>query len=283
MSDKSKFFEMLNSITEIAKVQGNQISRDDIKKLFGDMELDESQYEHVYAYLAANNIQIDGYIEIEGNNEYRQAVLQDSEIEVVEEIESETFKEKVMTKQEEKDSIYLKMYLDDLSAVDELLESEEKELFEKVKCGDEYSKVRLIEGKLNLVVEIAKQYVNKGVLIEDLIGEGNIGLMSGINSIHELDEYSNFTSHLENEIKKVLEEATSENTEQDNFEKRVMERASYLNSSSNELTDDLLRNPTLKELSEYTRISIDEIKDILNVSGDSIKDGIRLTHEHEKE
>ncbi len=286
MSDKNKFFEMLNSITEVARVQDNHISREDIKKLFGDMQLNESQYEHVYAYLAANNIKIDGYIE--GNNEYRQAVLHDIENDIIDEKEQETEQEteaitedstiEDTTKHEEKDSIYLKMYLEDLSAIDELGKEEEKELIDKIKNGDEHSKVRLIEGYLKLVVKIAKEYVNKGILIEDLIGEGNMGLMSGVNSINELVDHSNLSSYLENAIRETLIEVTKENTEQDKFAKRVMERANYLNSASNELAEDLGRKPTIKELSEYTKITVEEIIDILNMSGDSINVGVHHTH-----
>ena len=286
MSDKNKFFEMLNSITEVARVQDNHISREDIKKLFGDMQLNESQYEHVYAYLAANNIKIDGYIE--GNNEYRQAVLHDIENDIIDEKEQETEQETEVitedsttedtTKHEEKDSIYLKMYLEDLSAIDELGKEEEKELIDKIKNGDEHSKVRLIEGYLKLVVKIAKEYVNKGILIEDLIGEGNMGLMSGVNSINELVDHSNLSSYLENAIRETLIEVTKENTEQDKFAKRVMERANYLNSASNELAEDLGRKPTIKELSEYTKITVEEIIDILNMSGDSINVGVHHTH-----
>lgn len=279
MSDKNKFFEMLNSITEVAKVQDNHISREDIKKLFGDMELDESQYEHVYAYLAASSIKIDGYIE--GNNEYRQAVLHDMENEIVEGQELETSKESTIENtmnHAEKDSIYLKMYLEDLSAIEELGKEEEKELLDSIKNGDEHNMVRLIEGYLKLVVKIAKEYVNKGILIEDLIGEGNIGLMSGVNSINELVEDGNLSSYLENEIRKTLVEVTKENSEQDSFAKKVMERAEYLNNASNELTEDLGRMPTTKELSAYTKISVEDIKDILNMSGDSIQVGVHHTH-----
>lgn len=288
MSDKNKFFEMLNSITEVAKIQDNHISREDIKKLFGDMVLNDSQYEHVYAYLAANDIRIDGYVE--GNNEYRQAVVHDKEneieeeIEQVQEMETETEDSTIDTirKHEEKDSIYLKMYLEDLSAIEELNSNEEIELFSKIKNGDEHSKVRLIEGYLKLVVNIAKEYVNKGILIEDLIGEGNMGLMSGVNSIVELDDHHSLSTHLENNIRNAITEVVNENSEQGNFEKRVMERADYLNSASNELAEDLGRDPTLNELSAYTKITVEDIKDILNVSGDSIKVGVHHTHPETK-
>lgn len=284
MSDKNKFFEMLNSITEVAKIQDNHISREDIKKLFGDMELNEAQYEHVYAYLAANDIRIDGYIE--SNNEYRQAVLNDKENEMEEEIEQVEDNENTtddstidtIRKHEEKDSIYLKMYLEDLSAIEDLSDNEEIELFSKIKDGDEHSKVRLIEGYLKLVVNIAKEYVNKGILIEDLIGEGNIGLMSGVNSIIELDNHYSLSNHLENKIRNAITEVVNENSDQGNFEKRVMERANYLNSASNELAEDLGRDPSMNELSAYTKISVEDIKDILNISGDSIKVGIHHTH-----
>ena len=63
-----------------------------------------------------------------------------------------------------------------------LEKEEELEYLIKAKKGDEYSKNKLIEHNLRLVVFLAKKYENTGYDIEDLVSIGSIGLIKGINT-----------------------------------------------------------------------------------------------------
>jgi RNA polymerase primary sigma factor len=74
MSDANKFHEMLSDIMEVARVQGNQLTMEDIKSLFGDMHLTDEQYDHIYAYLAASKIKIKGYVD--SSSLYTDAVIE---------------------------------------------------------------------------------------------------------------------------------------------------------------------------------------------------------------
>ena len=62
MLDKIKFLEMLTSIVEIAKTQENTLTQDEIKSYFNGMELEAEHYDHIYAYLAENQIKVKGFL-----------------------------------------------------------------------------------------------------------------------------------------------------------------------------------------------------------------------------
>jgi len=71
----------------------------------------------------------------------------------------------------------LNIYLDEIGKEKMLSDAEEKELSELIQSGDKKAMEKLVEANLKFVVTIARQYKGKGVDMEDLVSEGNIGLM----------------------------------------------------------------------------------------------------------
>ncbi len=80
---------------------------------------------------------------------------------------------------EEKDLVSL--YLDDIKKYEILDREEEEKLLRKVKEGDLEAKNKLILCNLRLVISVAKNYMNKGMTLIDLISEGNFGLIRAID------------------------------------------------------------------------------------------------------
>ncbi len=301
MSDKNRFQEMLKDILEVARVQGNILSMEEIKALFGDIELNDMQYEHVYAYLSAHQIKIQGYI---GNSkEYSEALekeareegdagIEDSDS-VEEGFESQDMesenegemifnaKKKKSFQPTEKDSIYLKMYLEDLSAIEGTTPEEEAILIQKIRRNDSVAKNRLVESKLIDVVEIAKEYVGRGLTLEDLIQEGNIGLLTGVEQIScILDDRVQNSSFVLDYAKQFIEDAIAEQGESHSFEENAIKRTKYLNGLANDLAEDLGRAPTLHEISKYAKLTEQEVIDILNMSVDAVK--VEISHTHDE-
>ncbi len=68
-------------------------------------------------------------------------------------------------------------YLDEIGREKLLTEAEEQRLSERIKKGDERALNRLVEANLRFVVSIARQYQGQGLSMDDLVSEGNIGLM----------------------------------------------------------------------------------------------------------
>ena len=71
----------------------------------------------------------------------------------------------------------LNIYLDEIGQVSLLSEDEERRLSARIKAGDERALNKLVEANLRFVVSIARQYQGKGLTMDDLISEGNIGLV----------------------------------------------------------------------------------------------------------
>lgn len=82
------------------------------------------------------------------------------------------------------DENVLATYLKEINKIPLLSNEEEVELAEKAAAGDKLAKNMIINANLRFVVTIAKKYQKKGLDIEDLISEGNIGL---INAIEKFD------------------------------------------------------------------------------------------------
>jgi RNA polymerase primary sigma factor len=281
MNDKIKFQDMLKDILEVARVQGNHLSIEEIKTLFGNMELSESQYDQIYAYLAANHIKIQGYIEQNNTSSILQYTKSLKQEESMDELETGQSEEEVRgenkTKEAEDgeithaDSAYLKMYLEDLSAIKPLSDEEEKSLFIKVKAGDSIAKSRLIEGYLSYVVTVARKYMNRGTLLEDLIQEGNIGLMSCLEDTALVSHSDKLKELIQKNIKDYLEAAVGLEIDTDSFENRFLEKIKYISETSKELSEDLGRDPDIYELSDKTKIPLEDLKDILSISGETVK------------
>lgn len=286
MSDANKFHEMLSDIMEVARVQSNQLTMEDVKSLFGDMHLTDEQYDHIFAYLAANKIKIKGYVD--SSSLYTDAVNQDKlreehpDKEAVEPESSEKAQDndKLSTFQEE-DSVYLKMYLEDLDAIKDCTLEEEMALVDQIIKGDSFAKQRYIEGSLRNVVKIAKEYRNQGVTLEDLIQEGNIGLMDSLEHFSEFMEDEILRDRIYEHIRSFIEAAIDEQNESSSFGSRIVEKTNFLDNATKELVEDLGRDADIHELAAYTKLSEDEIKDILSMSGDAVK--VDNHHHHGKD
>ena len=71
----------------------------------------------------------------------------------------------------------LNRYLDEIGKEQLLTDDEERQLAERIAKGDDCALSKLIEANLKFVVTVARQYKGRGVAMEDLVSEGNIGLM----------------------------------------------------------------------------------------------------------
>lgn len=281
MDNRNKFQEMLTDVLEVARVQGNRLGREEIKNLFGDMNLTESQYEHIFAYLAANQIKIDGYVEI--NSVYSKALQEEKQNEEESNLSYENdyhdeqdINHVINSKQNnkisnEEDSAYLKMYLEDLDAVRDYTLDEVMALIQKITEGDYFAKNRFVEINLRNVVEIANEYKNKGITLEDLIQEGNIGLLNSIEFLNELTDKSNWKEIVTKYVRSSIEAAIDEQKDSSNFEGKMIDKIKYINDAANELAEDLGREADINELAACTKLSVEEIQSILNLSVDAVK------------
>ncbi|BCJ96986.1 sigma-70 family RNA polymerase sigma factor [Anaerocolumna chitinilytica] len=293
MEDKNKFQEMLKDVLEVARIQGNELGMNEIKEFFGDMGLTEEQYEHIFAYLAAAHITVKGYVKTRVFDDYKEAIQEEEVKEEAEEEKAEEEKEQAEEeevtadeKEEKKkdkvqaqgaDSQYLKMYLQDLDAVKPANEAEFRLLLQAVREKKENVKERFIEVQLIKVVEIAKLYQNRGVTLEDLIQEGNIGLLCAVETLYTDTVLENETDFIEGYIRNAMEEIIYESTESSSFEEEMIKKIDYIRKASEDLKEELGREGNIHELSRYVKMSEEELIDIINMS----VDGVKLSKKHD--
>lgn len=88
----------------------------------------------------------------------------------------------------------LSLYIDDAKKERLISREEEIELVQKIKQGDENARAKLIKSNIRFVISIAKKYQNNGLALEDLISEGNIGLVTAADRF-EPDKGYHFISY----------------------------------------------------------------------------------------
>ena len=161
-----------------------------------------------------------------------------------------------MNKINNNDLATLNMYLNEISKIPLLNSIEEKELIISYKNGNISARNKLIESNLRLVVSIAKNYTNRGLSLEDLISEGNIGLIKSLEYFN-LDNQTKLSTYATPWIIKTIKLALIK-CKSINLSPKLYYRIYNIKLKYKELSDMLKRKPTIKELSNY--IKIDEFK-----------------------
>lgn len=240
MNDKLNFLDRLNELVKKAKTQGSQISIPEVQQYFKDMELTKEQMDLMFEYLMSQKVAVVGYVKL------------DSEV-----------KEEIEFTEEEK--VYLKEYLEDLKAFPEVPLEERTPLFEKAVEDDDIAKQKLMEIYLKEVVEIAKEMYHPEVFLGDLIQEGNLGLVYGVEMLTEVEGAHEVIIA---QIKQAMNLLLEEQKELSGRDKKMIEKVQMLDEAIKSLTEELGRKISIDELAIHLGMEIEEIEDILKLTGD---------------
>ena len=123
----------------------------------------------------------------------------------------------------------------------------------------------LINSNLRLVVSIAKKYQNRGIALQDLINEGNIGLIKAVERF-DYNRGCRFSTYGTWWIKQAILRALSDQARTIRIPVYMGNRIRKCNYISNQLSQEFDREPTETELADYLGISIDNVLEILKYS-----------------
>lgn len=165
----------------------------------------------------------------------------------------------------------LEGYLHRLLELAEESFEDEHALLGRVMRGDEAAKARLIESYLPLICEAAGNFENEEVLLEDLIQEGNLGLLEALGSLEQFDSPAACSAHILNTINEAMARTVTSSREKREADGHIVSRVNHLNEAVKNLERDLEHKVSAEELSAYLEMPLQEIRDILRMSGDQIE------------
>ena len=240
MNKELAFAKKLEEIRKIAKEQGNMLSEEQVETAFAEIDISKEQLEPVFAYLKSKNIGIGEPIDLE----------------------------EALSK-EDKD--YLAEYLEALEELPVLSDGEKRAYAMSAMAGDSVGKLNIINLFLPQVVDIAKLYSGQGVLLEDLIGEGNVALTTGVEMLGCLESPDEVEGMLGKMIMDAMEDYITENTEAKKADLQVVEKVNQISDQAKELAEALQRKITVEELAAETGIDEEEIREAIKFSGNKIE------------
>lgn len=167
----------------------------------------------------------------------------------------------------------LNKYLDEIGREQLLTEEEEQRLSARVLKGDERALNKLIEANLRFVVVIARQYLGKGLSMEDLVSEGNMGLMKAARK-YDASKGLRFVNYAVVPIRQQIEKALKVESAEQRVENRSdgqtrsvdaplgtktnMSLLSVLVDTNSPLADERVYQSNVEAAVEYALRSLDE-------------------------
>lgn len=152
----------------------------------------------------------------------------------------------------------VKMYLKEIQGISILSPTEEQELINKMTHGDKKARQQLIQSNLRLVISIAKHYMNCGLSFEDLIQEGNIGLIKAANKF-DINKGCRFSTFAPWWIRQAISRAIADQGRTIRVPVHVTENINKIKKSERELLLELNREPTFQEIADRTKLNIDDV------------------------
>ncbi len=264
--DQNKLLECMEEIKTIAQSQQNQMTKEEIHRYLSDMELQEDQFDAVYQYLAMNGITISGY---------HPSTLFPSVLSPDDDTASKN--QETMHRISKADR-NLELYRREVSALTSHSGAELAALWDCFLAGDASTKEALVHEQLDKVFRIAKSYEKRGIALDEMIAEGNIGILMALERIGSTPadfrkgtapDLDRIHSVIEEEIRLAIENMIDSVTAARDWESTVLAKTNLLHEAAKYLAEENGREATPWELAEYTKIPLAEIHDLLDLRSTS--------------
>lgn len=158
-----------------------------------------------------------------------------------------------------RDSKTLEKYFNEVSKEDLLNPEQEVDLARRIKTGDKQALEKLVKANLRFVVSVAKQYQHSKVPLNDLINEGNIGLVKAAQKFDETKGFK-FISYAVWWIRQSIMQALADNSRFIRIPVNKVGALSKIKEAVSIMEQAFEREPTPEELAEYLGVTVDEIK-----------------------
>ena len=158
----------------------------------------------------------------------------------------------------------LNRYLLEIGRTPLLTPAQEIELARRIQNGDAAARERMINANLRLVVTIARDYINLGMPLVDLISEGNIGLMKAIDRF-DRERGAKLSTYAIWWIRQAIKRALAGQSKTIRLPAKTIEKIARMRRVSTQMGNELGREPTEDELSEELGIATEKVAGLRSV------------------
>lgn len=176
---------------------------------------------------------------------------------------------KIEKKYTKRESESLDRYLQEIGKVNLLSADEEIELAKRIRKGDQKALEALTKANLRFVVSVAKQYQNQGLSLEDLINEGNLGLIKAATRFDETRGFK-FISYAVWWIRQAILQAISEQSRIVRLPLNRVGILSRIGKAYKELEQEFEREPSASEIASELKMDVSDVTDTLTISSRQI-------------
>ncbi len=155
-------------------------------------------------------------------------------------------------------------YLQDIRGLDLLTHEEEIDIARRAAAGDELARRKLIESNLRLVIALARRYTRAGVLLVDLIQEGNLGLMHAVEKF-DYERGNRFSTYATRWILQAICRAVGEQVHAIHLPEHVVVRLRRIRRISVQLALEGGIDPPPEEIAAACRMKVNEVVDLLGI------------------
>jgi len=164
-----------------------------------------------------------------------------------------------------KDSKSLDHYLKEINRIKLLSADKEIELAKKANAGDKHALTQIVNANLRFVVSVAKQYQNQGLLLDDLINEGNLGLIKAAEKFDETKGFR-FISYAVWWIRQAIAQAIADNARMMRLPQNKVNDLTKIKKARISMEQKLGREPSTEELALYLHMKRRDIDQTLTIA-----------------
>ena len=273
--EREEFEKIIEELMIKAKGNNNSIDMGEVQTAVKDLSLTEEQMENFLLLLENKGVEVTPVLDEDTLKKLEKGdEKEDSEDELLG-LEDDDFAKDEEGEEIDRDAVDLlegigtedpvRMYLKEIGTVPLLTAEEEYSLAMKKQAGDEYAKQRLIEANLRLVVSIAKRYTGRGMSFLDLVQEGNLGLIKGVEKFDpekgfKLSTYATWW------IRQSVTRALADQARTIRVPVHMVETINKMSKMQRKLTLELGYEPSVKELAEHLDMTEEKVQEIMQIA-----------------
>ena len=264
--ERDNFLDKLKKLVDLAKTKQNALDITEINDFFAADNLSPENMEQIYSYLEQNNIDVIPEVIDETALNDDLLMLDDVDDDFMKNGEEEDIDLDAIDLLEgigTEDPV--RMYLKEIGTVPLLSAEEELRLAKRKAEGDVSAKERLIEANLRLVVSIAKRYTGRGMSFLDLVQEGNLGLIKGVEKFDYTKGYK-LSTYATWWIRQSVTRALADQARTIRVPVHMVETINKMSKMQRKLTLELGYEPSVAELSAALDMSEDKVMEIMQIA-----------------